>query len=170
MSRERERLLKSFVEGLRVARGDRLLDVLGILGHNLQALWEPSELPVVKELLSSLVEILEDQQTDLALRGAIAETLSILGPVIDALILGGSLSASLPHLLELRGLVLSGYVTCFNKPTALLGRETLAGALRNFKPADDVLALLQKALTDPAASVRDKAAESLALISAGKSP
>jgi HEAT repeat protein len=150
-----------FAAGLASAKGDRLIDVLGILQYNIEKPhYQPDEiLEAASGLLPALLEIVEDDQTDLGLRGAAAEVLAAVGVVVaQAAADPDSLPSSSATASGLRPLVVRGWEGCLDRPTSIAGRRAIVDALAHFGATHDVQRLIRKAKADPTASIRRKAA------------
>jgi hypothetical protein len=153
--------IDGFATGLSTAKGDRLIDVLGILRYNIESRRNQQEeiLTAASDLLPALLEIIEDDDTDLGLRGATAEVLAAISVTMAR---SAGDSHALPSLLtsasRLRNLVLRGFEACLDRPTSIAGRVAIVDALAYFGAAHEVQTLIKKAKVDPLDSIRRKAA------------
>lgn len=74
----KERLdYKKLVQGLDIAKGDRLIDVLRIWRYRIEHIKEEKSeiVPLAEVLVPKLKDMIEDEQTDIALRGETVITL-----------------------------------------------------------------------------------------------
>ncbi len=160
-------LLRAFATGLKTARGDRLVDILWIVAYNVRALAEEpaAVLHAAGELLPVLVEIIRRDSTDLGLRGAAAMTLVAFGSAVEraAWEPGGSPADQLAAVAHLRSTLLEGFGLCFERPTPIAARKAVVDALNEMAlPEEDLQAVAQKVLADPAPAVRARLSRRLA--------
>lgn len=166
----RTSLISAFGEGLKTAKGDRLIDVLEIVAYNVEALEPQPEMIIqaTRELLPVLADIAADPRADAMLRGTAARVLAIFVPVLECAFstLTSSRASDGIDIDELRGKILKGYRECLSRPTAVAGRGDLAEALRYLKPVGEACLIARKMLDDPVPGIAAKARKSLFIIEA----
>ncbi len=149
-------LLQAFIEGLHTAQGDRLVDVLGVVSYKLKQLADDpaSALRYARGLLPVFQALIDQEETDLGLRGAVAEALCSLSLTLEAAArLAGGDKVSLP-LQSLQREVLAGFAACFEKPTSLRGRLAIAETVGRLEPTREVIDLARVMLRHSSSAVR----------------
>ncbi|MCL4353461.1 hypothetical protein M1615_03295 [Patescibacteria group bacterium] len=138
----------SIFTGLDLAKGDRLVDVVGLWGYRIEKVYQNSEYDRVVNYSSNVIPLLirkiKNQDTDIALRATLAKTLASFGIVLDKLVNELPDSETIRTAQRLRRGVLKGFDFCFSFPTAVFGISAVTTALNEFTQSDDVIALKQK--------------------------
>ncbi|MBN1451627.1 MAG: hypothetical protein JW963_11480 [Anaerolineales bacterium] len=130
-------------QDLQVAKGDRLVDIIQIWGYRLSLEDDPYVIATyLDKLLPTLLALLEDEQSDIGLRGIIAQTLAQFCAVLDAdtEALAHAHDSRLNHALDLRAAVVRGFHLCFDHVTSVAGRAAVAGALVHLDDTPDARA------------------------------
>lgn len=149
--------MSDWAQGLRVAKGDRLVDVIRIWGFRISLEADPDRvLAYLSAVLPELLRLLDDPATDLGMRGAIAEALAAMSTALEAelRIFRQRQDARLAQGDRLRALILQGYGLCLEHSTALSGLVALARALPHLEPTPEVLALARRLGAHPAPSLQ----------------
>jgi hypothetical protein len=149
--------MSDFTQGLRVAKGDRLVDVIRIWGFRITVEENPDlVIAYLAEVLPEFLRILEDGETDVGLRGVVAEALvaSSLALEAEIRVLRNIQDSRLAQALELRATIIRGFHLCFDHITAISGLAAIAGALARLEVTPDVQALARRIIEDPSPSVQ----------------
>lgn len=140
---------KDFVQGLRITKGDRLVDVIDIWGFRIQqtAIRGDYDLVAVysSQVVPEFLEILTNPDTDIGLRASVASALVSFGLVLDT---GVSKSDRKPDNLEvLRGLrekAIEAMSICLDYPLAVWGRTAIGESLPQFTETESIKKLREK--------------------------
>ena len=148
--------MPDFAHGLRISRGDRLIDVIHIWSYRLSLEEDPDLLiACLEDILPELLRLLQDDQTDIGLRGVIAEALAVFSVTIEArsAALRRAQDSRLARLTELRTIIIDGLQQCLDYKTAVSGLVAIAKALSALTMTPDVQTLAQRVRAIPSPAV-----------------
>ena len=153
-----------FVQGLQIAKGDRLVDVIRIWGFRISQEQDPTvAMSHLAGVLPEFLRILDDPQTDVGLRGVVAEALAEISMALETVIekLRAAEDSRLSQALALRATVIGGFRLCFERKTAVSGLTAIAASLGRLELTPDVQELAQRIWQTPSPGVRGKLASRL---------
>jgi hypothetical protein len=137
------------VEGLRVAKGDRLIEIIGIWGFRFQYTALQKDYNRVADYASKvvpeLVRLLTNPDADLGLRGTIAETLVCFGLTLDdVLYKTGERPNNLRVLEGLREETMKAIDLCLDYPISIWGKIAIVESLPKFTETESIRKLKEK--------------------------
>jgi hypothetical protein len=103
--------------------------------------------------------MVDDPAANLGLRGAVVETLAVLGVQLEQI--RAEQSAQFSRLLSLRRLILRSFATCLERPTGLPGLLAIAAARNEFEPTIEVIKLIRRMLATDSRALRSAISERL---------
>ena len=148
----KKEIQQDFIEGLRTAKGDRLVDIIGIWGFRIQQTALRKDYGLVADYTSKvvpeLVRIFTNPDTDVALRGTIATTIISFGLVLDDLVYKGEYKLNnVPVFQKLYREVIGAIDVCLEYPIAVSGKKAILESLPRFTETENTRKLKEK-ITD----------------------
>ncbi len=130
-------------KGLRIAKGDQLIDVLHIWDYRVNQEFDRRDygrvLRYCVNLVPEIAAIAENDETDVELRAIAAEMLVNFVLIFDKIIDSGSIPPA--QIDGVRAKAVAGLLLCFGLPLSIRGRLRIAKAAKEFKETDEVKSL-----------------------------
>lgn len=142
--------LSELYQGLRTAKGDRLIDVLRIWDYRVRKDFERRDywriLRYSVNVAPEIAAIVENSETDVELRAVSAEILVNFILIFDKIIDSGDIP---PDQIEgARKKALAGLLACFSRPVSIRAKLGIAKAAKEFKETEEVKTLRLAVLND----------------------
>mgnify|MGYP001163344041 CR=1 FL=1 len=149
--------MDDFAHGLQVAQGDRLVDVIRVWGFRLGQEQDLTLfLTYLAGILPEFLRILDDQRTDVGLRGVVAESLAEISIALETHIraLSAAQDRRLTEARQLRTTLVRGFGLCLERKTAVAGLVAIAQALAHLEMTPDVQGVIRRLREHPSPGVR----------------
>jgi len=142
--------LSELYKGLRIAKGDQLIDVLHIWDYRVRKDVDRKDFDRILRysvnLVPEIVTIAENNETDMELRAIAAGILVNFILVFDKIIDSGDIPPA--QIDRIRKKAVEGLLLCFSYPISIRGKLIIAKAAKEFKETDDVKALREAVIND----------------------
>ena len=137
-------------QGLRIAKGDRLIDVLHIWDYRVRKDFDRGDYSRILQysvnLAPEIVAIAENNETDVQLRAIAAGILVNFILILDKIIDSGDIAPAQMDIIRKKAV--ASLLLCFTHPISISGKLIIAKAAREFKETREVKSLRLAILND----------------------
>jgi len=142
--------LSELYQGLRIAKGDRLIDVLHIWDYRVRKDFDRGDYSRILQysvnLAPEIVAIAENNETDVQLRAIAAGILVNFILILDKIIDSGDIAPAQMDIIRKKAV--ASLLLCFTHPISISGKLIIAKAAREFKETREVKSLRLAILND----------------------
>ncbi len=140
---------KNVAEGLKVSKGDRLVDVVGIWGFRIQQTVLRGDYDLVathsSQVIPEFLRILTNPNTDIGLRASVASALASFGLALDTAVYKSDRRPdNIEVLRKLREEAVEAMSLCLDYPLAVWGRTAITESLPQLTETESVKKLKEK--------------------------
>ena len=142
--------LSELYNGLRIAKGDRLIDVLHIWDYRVRKDFDRKDYERILRysinVVPEIVAIAENNETDVQLRAIAAGILVNFILILDKIINSGDIAPAQMDIIRKKAV--ASLLLCFTHPISISGKLIIAKAAREFKETREVKSLRLAILND----------------------